>query len=81
MPSIGAAEMVETVPDVLVERVGQVSLITINRPDARNAINQAVCLGVGEALEAAERDPEIRAIVITGAGDKAFCAGGEPEGP
>lgn len=77
MPSTGAAESVETVPDVLVERVGQVSLITINRPDARNAINQAVCLGVGDALEAAEKDPDIRVIVITGAGDKAFCAGAD----
>ncbi|WAH97664.1 crotonase/enoyl-CoA hydratase family protein [Arthrobacter sp. MMS18-M83] len=77
MTSTGTTETIEILQDVIVERVGQVSLITINRPNARNAVNQAVCIGVGEALEAAEQDPDIRAIVITGAGDKAFCAGAD----
>lgn len=64
-------------PAVLVERRGNVMLITLNRPEARNACNQALWLGGGEALEQAENDPEIRAIVVTGAGDQSFCAGAD----
>lgn len=62
---------------VLVDRPGNVMVITINRPGARNAINSAVSIGVGEALEQAQHDPEVRAVVITGAGDKSFCAGAD----
>jgi len=64
-------------PGALAERRGNVLLITINRPDARNAVNQAVSIGVGDALQAAQDDPEIRAVVITGSGDKSFCAGAD----
>jgi crotonobetainyl-CoA hydratase len=64
-------------PAVLVERRGNVLVITINRPEARNAINAAVSIGVGDALEEAQHDPEVRAVVITGAGDKSFCAGAD----
>ncbi|MEU9450216.1 crotonase/enoyl-CoA hydratase family protein [Streptomyces sp. NPDC048277] len=66
-----------SIPAVLVERHDHVMVITLNRPEARNAVNAAVALGVGEALEEADRDPEIRAVVITGAGEKAFCAGAD----
>ncbi|WP_201409563.1 enoyl-CoA hydratase-related protein, partial [Mycobacterium paraintracellulare] len=52
-------------------------VITINRPEARNAVNAAVSIGVGDALEAAQHDPEVRAVVLTGAGDKSFCAGAD----
>jgi crotonobetainyl-CoA hydratase len=64
-------------PAVLVERSGNVLIITINRPEARNAINAAVSIGVGEALEEAQNDAGVRAVVITGAGDKSFCAGAD----
>ena len=64
-------------PAVLVERHGNVMVITINRPDARNAVNGAVSIGVGDALDEAQHDPEVRAVVITGAGDKSFCAGAD----
>jgi crotonobetainyl-CoA hydratase len=64
-------------PAVLVDRVGDVTVITINRPDARNAINSAVSIGLGDALEVAQHDPDVRAVVITGAGDKSFCAGAD----
>jgi crotonobetainyl-CoA hydratase len=60
-----------------VERRGNVSLITIDRPDARNAVNGAVSTAVGDALEEAQRDPEVRVVVITGAGEKSFCAGAD----
>ncbi len=62
---------------VLTERVGHTLVITINRPQARNAVNAAVHLGLGDALEQADHDPEIRVVILTGAGDKAFCAGAD----
>ena len=64
-------------PAALVDRRGNVMVITINRPEARNAINGAVSIGVGDALEQAQHDPDVRAVVITGAGDKSFCAGAD----
>ena len=64
-------------PAVLVERRGNVMVITINRPEARNAVNGAVSIGVGDALEEAQHDPDVRAVVITGAGDRSFCAGAD----
>lgn len=65
------------VPGALTERRGNVLIITINRPEARNAINASVSIAVGDALEQAQHDPAVRAVVITGAGDKSFCAGAD----
>lgn len=65
-----------TTPAVLTERRGNVMLITINRPDARNAVNSAVSTAVGDALQQAHDDSEVRAVVITGAGES-FCAGAD----
>ncbi|WP_127782117.1 crotonase/enoyl-CoA hydratase family protein [Rhodococcus sp. X156] len=62
---------------VLTERRGHTLLITINRPKASNSINADVHNGIGEALEQAENDPEIRAVVLTGAGDRVFCGGAD----
>jgi crotonobetainyl-CoA hydratase len=64
-------------PAALVERRGNVALITINRPGARNAVNGAVSTAVGDALAQAQTDPDVWAVVITGAGDKSFCAGAD----
>jgi crotonobetainyl-CoA hydratase len=64
-------------PGALVEHRGNVMVITINRPEARNAVNGAVSTAVGDALEQAQHDPEVGAVVITGAGDKSFCAGAD----
>jgi 2-(1,2-epoxy-1,2-dihydrophenyl)acetyl-CoA isomerase len=50
-------------------------LVTLNRPQARNAISRPVAHRLSEALARAAEDPEIRAIVLTGAGDRAFSAG------
>jgi crotonobetainyl-CoA hydratase len=74
--------MTETATDVAsmaasVKRCGNVSLITINRPEARNAVNGAVSMAVGDALEEAQRDPGVWAVVITGAGEKSFSAGAD----
>lgn len=62
---------------VLVERRGHVLLATINRPQARNAVNRAAAEGLGQALETADSDSGVWAVVVTGAGDKAFCAGAD----
>lgn len=57
------------------ERRGAVEILRINRPDARNALNGAVIRGIGEGMAAADADPDVRAVVLTGTGDRAFCAG------
>jgi enoyl-CoA hydratase/carnithine racemase len=61
--------------EVLKERRGAILIVRLNRPDARNAINANVMHGVGTAMIEAESDPELGAVVITGTGDRAFCAG------
>lgn len=66
-----------TGPVVLVERKEHVMIVTLNRPEARNACNQALWIAAGEALEDAENDAEIRAVIVTGAGDQSFCAGAD----
>lgn len=62
---------------VLTFTAGHVLTITINRPDKRNAINAEVIAGIAAGWRAAEADPDIRVIVLTGAGDRAFCAGAD----
>jgi crotonobetainyl-CoA hydratase len=64
-------------PSVVTEQRGRVLIITINRPEARTAVNRDVALGLGHALESAEKDESVWVIVVTGAGDKAFCAGAD----
>jgi enoyl-CoA hydratase len=60
--------------EVLLERRGRVLLITLNRPDARNAVNLAVSEGVASALESLDADSDLSVGVLTGAG-KGFCSG------
>src|ERR1700761_9181506 len=62
--------------NLLTERRDGVALLTLNRPDARNAIDDALRERLRETLAALETDPAIDVIVITGAG-KAFCGGGD----
>lgn len=64
----------ETEQAVLVERRGRVLIITLNRPDAMNAINAALSNGLWEAIQEINTNPEITAGVLTGAG-KGFCSG------
>jgi enoyl-CoA hydratase/carnithine racemase len=64
-------------PLVLREIHGGVFRITLNRPDQRNALNDEAAALIAEALRDAQADPAVRAIVLTGAGDRAFCAGGD----
>jgi enoyl-CoA hydratase len=61
--------------EVLRERRGSIELLTINRPEVRNAINTAVAVALGDALDELETDDSCRVVVLTAAGDKAFSAG------
>ena len=54
-----------------------VALITINRPERRNSLGKEVREGLFAAWERFERDPALQVAILTGAGDKAFCAGGD----
>lgn len=56
---------------------GRTLVVTIDRPEARNAIDQATWDALGDAWHRAETDTEIRAVVVTGAGEQAFCAGAD----
>jgi enoyl-CoA hydratase len=58
-------------------REGPVGLVTLNRPDALNALSREMLEGIHDALDTVESDPEVRAVIITGAGDKAFSAGAD----
>ncbi len=69
--------MSEAEQDVLTERRGKALWITINREARRNAINPGVIAGIHDAVLRAAADPSVRVMVLTGAGNKAFCAGAD----
>ena len=58
------------------EVVDSVAWLTINRPEARNALNNAVRTGLFDAVRRFNDDDAAKVLVLTGVGDKAFCAGG-----
>ncbi|MBE1533576.1 enoyl-CoA hydratase/isomerase family protein [Actinomadura algeriensis] len=66
--------MYETVLYTVDERVARV---TLNRPDARNALSDRMIDELLDAFERAKNDDDVRVIVLTGAGDRAFCAGAD----
>lgn len=55
----------------------QIALVTLNRPDARNAVNPELATRLERIVRDIEADPSISAAILTGAGDKAFCAGAD----
>jgi enoyl-CoA hydratase len=57
------------------ERRGAVSILRLNRPEARNALTPGLIVDLGAAVLEAESDADIRVVVLTGTGDRAFCAG------
>ncbi len=61
-------------PDLLYEVAGRIATITLNRPGRRNALTLPMLDTLAEIVRAADADPEVRAIVLTGAGE-GFCAG------
>jgi enoyl-CoA hydratase/carnithine racemase len=63
--------------DIRYEVVGSVARVTIDRPERRNAMSFGVMQGLRESLAAAKADDAVRVLVLTGAGEKAFCAGAD----
>jgi enoyl-CoA hydratase len=57
------------------DRRGEVEVLTLNRPEKRNALNKELLTALADAFAELEADDEVKAIVLTGAGDRAFCAG------
>ena len=66
--------------DLLCETRGKTAFLTINRESRRNAISQEMITAFLTHLERLDQDPEVRAVCVTGAGDKAFCSGADLTG-
>jgi enoyl-CoA hydratase len=64
-------------PHVMFEIQGSLALVTLGRPEKRNALDRSMVTALGEAADRIDRDTSVRVAVITGAGSKAFCAGGD----
>jgi len=71
--------MAKTFETILFDKKGPVATITMNRPDKLNACNTRMYKDIDQALSLIEEDAEIRAVIITGSGDKAFSAGADLE--
>jgi enoyl-CoA hydratase len=67
-------------PDIIIQQKGALGHIILNRPSALNALNMDMIRGLTYALNDWEDDPGIKSILIEGAGDRAFCAGGDIKG-
>lgn len=62
---------------IILERTGRFATIRLNRPDKHNAINAEMSAELIECLDALEAEDDVRVVVLTGAGEKAFCAGAD----
>jgi enoyl-CoA hydratase len=63
--------------NIIYEKKGKAATITLNRPEALNALSTALVAGIRDALKDGEKDENIQVIVLTGAGDRAFSAGAD----
>jgi len=64
-------------PNLLVEQSDRIALVTINRPDKLNALNISVIDDLSKCMRELDTSPEVRCIILTGAGEKAFVAGAD----
>lgn len=69
--------MVQRYEDVLLERQDAIAKITINRPEVRNAFRPQTLFELKDAFSRVHEDPDIGVVILTGAGDQAFCSGGD----
>jgi len=67
----------KTYQDILYEKAEGIAKITINRPDVRNAFRPQTVREMIDAMDEAREDPEVGVVILTGAGDEAFCSGGD----
>ncbi|MDF1795265.1 MAG: enoyl-CoA hydratase/isomerase family protein [Coxiellaceae bacterium] len=77
MPEFAQAEVEEIIFNRILGACGDIGVITLNRPKALNALTQTMCIAIYEALNEWDADPAIKAVIIKGEGEKAFCAGGD----
>ena len=63
--------------DIIIRKTGRAGYITLNRPKALNALTWDMCLAIEDALDSWRDDPYVALIVIDGAGERAFCSGGD----
>jgi len=70
-------ESAGTHEDIRYEKSGGIAKLTINRPEVRNAFRPATLFELASALADARDDPSIGVVILTGAGDEAFCSGGD----
>jgi naphthoate synthase len=70
-------EPIREYSDILFEYAENIAKITINRPEVRNAFRPDTLFQLADAFERARQDPRVGVIILTGAGDKAFCSGGD----
>ena len=75
--AVTAARQPVAKADVVARREGMLGHLTLNRPEAYNALTLAMARFIDAALDAWEVDPEVATVLIDGAGDRAFCAGGD----
>src|ERR1700730_1839347 len=80
MPENNVALMAPTFEALLYDVHEHVATITINRPDRRNALSRTAISELRRAVAEAKADPDVRVVVITGAGDRAFSAGADLSG-
>ena len=64
-------------PEILFERRGGLGIVTLNRPRALNALTHAMCVAMNAQLASWQDDPAVKTVAIRGAGERAFCAGGD----
>lgn len=69
------ADRIVTKESAIFEVRGPIAIVTLNRPEAKNSLNTAIHVDVVPMWEEINNDPEIRVAIVTGAGDRAFCAG------
>jgi enoyl-CoA hydratase/3-hydroxyacyl-CoA dehydrogenase len=74
---LGAANAPWDLPLVRFEKEGHVGVLTLDRPDALNALNNKVLMDFQKQVQAAAADPEVRVLVVTGEGQKSFIAGAD----
>ena len=67
----------KTYQDILYEKADGIAKVTINRPDVRNAFRPVTVREMIEAFDDAREDPEVGVVILTGAGEEAFCSGGD----
>ncbi|MFT5182050.1 MAG: enoyl-CoA hydratase, partial [Alphaproteobacteria bacterium] len=65
---------------ILVERRDDIAIVTMNRPEKRNALRQGDWVALADTLDALGEDDDLRCVVLRGAGEAAFCAGADISG-